>query len=132
MLQAKCRTCQWQSAPLWAKYCNNNEPVNNNNEYLECLTHTGPMCLHILYKYILSKFSAYNMNTHTHRDLPPPPHTLACIINGIPNGSCFLTTVTYKYKTFTAVLFKPLHYSSCLQYGVSGHVCTNCNVCVCT
>ena len=39
---------------------------NNNNEYLERLTHTGPKCLHVLYKYILSKFNAYNMNAHTH------------------------------------------------------------------
>ena len=38
----------------------------NNNECLECLTCTGPKRLHVLYKYILSKFSAYNMNTHTH------------------------------------------------------------------
>ena len=39
-------------------------PVNNN-EYLECLTCTGPKHLHVLYKYILSKFSAY---THTRLD----------------------------------------------------------------
>ena len=39
---------------------------NNNNEYLECLTCTGPKRLHVLYKYILSKFNAYNMNAHTH------------------------------------------------------------------
>ena len=37
---------------------------NNNNEYLERLTHTGPKRLHILYKYILSEFNAYNMNAH--------------------------------------------------------------------
>ena len=40
--------------------------INNNNEYLERLTCTGPKRLHVLYKYILSKFNAYNMNTHTH------------------------------------------------------------------
>ena len=40
---------------------------NNNNEYLERLTRTGPKRLHVLYKYILSKFNAYNMNAHTHR-----------------------------------------------------------------
>ena len=44
---------------------------NNNNEYLERLTRTGPKRLHVLYKYILSKFNVYNMNahtrTHTHR-----------------------------------------------------------------
>ena len=38
---------------------------NNNNEYLEHLTHTGPKRLHILYKYILSTFNTYNMNAHT-------------------------------------------------------------------
>ena len=48
--------------------------TNNNNEYLECLTHTGPKHLHVLYKYILSKFNTYNMHTrahtrmHTHTD----------------------------------------------------------------
>ena len=36
------------------------------NTYLERLTRTGPKHLHILYKYILSKFNAYNMNAHTH------------------------------------------------------------------
>ena len=40
--------------------------LNNNNEYLECRTRTGPKRLHVLYKYILSKFNAYNMNAHTH------------------------------------------------------------------
>ena len=39
--------------------------IINNNEYLECLTRTGPKRLHVLYKYILSKFNAYNMNAHT-------------------------------------------------------------------
>ena len=38
---------------------------NNNNGYLERLTRTGPKRLHVLYKYILSKFNAYNMNAHT-------------------------------------------------------------------
>ena len=51
---------------------NNNSSNNNNNKYLERLTRTGPKRLHVLYKYILSKFSAYNMNAHTrartHRD----------------------------------------------------------------
>ena len=42
---------------------------NNNTEYLERLTHTGPKRLHVLGKYILSKFNAYNMNAHTR------PHT---------------------------------------------------------
>ena len=47
---------------------------NNNNEYLERLTRTDPKRLHILYKYILSKFNAYNVNAHirTHA------HRLAC------------------------------------------------------
>ena len=44
---------------------------NNNNEYLKRLTRTGPKRLHVLYKYILSKFNAYNMNAHTH----PLTHT---------------------------------------------------------
>ena len=39
---------------------------NNNNEYFEHLICTGPKHLHVLYKYILSKFNAYNMNAHTH------------------------------------------------------------------
>ena len=39
---------------------------SNNNEYLERLTCTGPKHLHVLYKYILSKFNAYSMNVHTH------------------------------------------------------------------
>ena len=39
---------------------------NNNNEYLEHLTRTGLKRLHVLYKYTLSKFNAYNMNAHTH------------------------------------------------------------------
>ena len=39
---------------------------NDNNEDLERLTNAGPKRLHVLYKYILSKFTAYNINTHTH------------------------------------------------------------------
>ena len=39
---------------------------NNNNEDLERLTWTGPKRLHVLYKYILSKFDAYSMNAHAH------------------------------------------------------------------
>ena len=39
--------------------------INNNNEYLERLTRTGPKRLHDIYKYILSKFNAHNMNAHT-------------------------------------------------------------------
>ena len=38
----------------------------NNNEYLERLTRTGPKRLHVRYKYILSKFNAYNMNAYTY------------------------------------------------------------------
>ena len=64
---------------------------NNNNEYLERLTRTGPKRLDVLYKYILSKFNAYNMNAHklthahthrlayartrTHAHTHPPTHT---------------------------------------------------------
>ena len=40
--------------------------INNNNGYSECLTHTGPKRLHILYMYTLSDFNTYNMNSHTH------------------------------------------------------------------
>ena len=47
---------------------------NNDNEYLQRLTRTGPKRLHVLYKYILSKFNAYNMNAHTHR----LAHTHSC------------------------------------------------------
>ena len=47
---------------------------NNNNEYSERLTHTGPKRLHVLYKYILSKFNKYNKNTHTHMHA----HTKTC------------------------------------------------------
>ena len=44
-----------------------NQNFNNiSNEYLERLSRTGPKSLPILYKYILSKFNAYNMNAHTH------------------------------------------------------------------
>ena len=39
---------------------------NKNNEDLERLTRTGPKRLHVLYKYTLSKFNAYNMKMHTH------------------------------------------------------------------
>ena len=39
---------------------------NNNNEYLERLVRRGPKRLHVPYKYILSKFNAYNMNAHIH------------------------------------------------------------------
>ena len=46
------------------KPTNNNN--NNNNEYLEQLTRTGHKRLHVLYKYILSKFNAYRTWTHTH------------------------------------------------------------------
>ena len=42
------------------------------NEYLERLTCTGPKHLHVIYKYILSKFNAYNINAHT----PPQTHAL--------------------------------------------------------
>ena len=50
---------------------------NNNNEYLERLTRTGPKRLHVLYKYILSKFIAYNMNAHTHARTHTDSHTHA-------------------------------------------------------
>ena len=53
----------------------------NSNEYLERLTRTGPKHLHVLYKYILSKFSAFNMNAHTHTQTRAHTHTkIICII----------------------------------------------------
>ena len=51
----------------------------NNNEYLECLTCTGPKRLHILYEYILSKFNAYNMNAHTHPHTHTHTETCTCM-----------------------------------------------------
>ena len=42
----------------------------NNNEYLERLSRT-----HVLGKYILSKFNAYNMNVHTHARTHNDSHT---------------------------------------------------------
>ena len=56
---------------------NNND--NNNNGYLERLTRTGTKRLHVLYKYILSKFNVSSMNAHTHArthtDLNTHTHT---------------------------------------------------------
>ena len=45
---------------------------NNNNEYLERLTHTGPKRLHVLYKYIFVKIQCIqherkHTRMHTHR-----------------------------------------------------------------
>ena len=61
-------TVQFSTGPVGSYW-------DNNNECLEHLTLTGPKHLHILYKYIVSKFDAYNMNAHacTHTDL----HTCA-------------------------------------------------------
>ena len=41
---------------------------NNNNEYLECLTRTGPKRLHVLYKYIYCQNSVHTtwMYTYTY------------------------------------------------------------------
>ena len=47
----------------------------NNNDYLERLTRSGPKRLHVLYKYILSKFNAYNMKAHTHTHAHTQTHT---------------------------------------------------------
>ena len=46
--------------------------ANNNNEHLECLTSTGPKRLHVLYKYVLSKFNACNTHTHAHTHTHTP------------------------------------------------------------
>ena len=52
---------------------------NNNNEYLERLTRTGPKCLHVLYKYIFVKIQCIqhecthtdsHMHAHTHTQTP--------------------------------------------------------------
>ena len=50
---------------------------NNNNEYLERLTRTGPKRLHVLYKYILVKIQCIqhectrtHTQTHTHTQAP--------------------------------------------------------------
>ena len=50
---------------------------NTNNEYLERLTRTGPKRLHILYKYILSKFNTDNMNAHAHTDTRTGMHKMS-------------------------------------------------------
>ena len=52
---------------------------NNNNDYLERLTRTGPKRLHVLYKLTLSKVNAYNMNAHTHTHTHAHTHRLADI-----------------------------------------------------
>ena len=39
---------------------------NNNNEYLECLTRTGPKRLHILYRHIVQIQRSQHERTHTH------------------------------------------------------------------
>ena len=43
--------------------------VDERDGRWERLTRTGPKRLHFLYKYILSKFNAYNMNAHSHARL---------------------------------------------------------------
>ena len=45
---------------------------NNNNEYLECLTCTGPKHFHILFTYILSKIQ------HVQHEHPPHTHAHTC------------------------------------------------------
>ena len=60
--------------PHWARLS------QTYNEYLERLTRTGPKRLHVLYKYILSKFNAYRatlMHTHTHAHTQTQSHTHA-------------------------------------------------------
>ena len=53
---------------------------NNNNEYLERLTRTGPKCLHVLYKYIFVKIQCIqhectHTRTQTHRLAHAHAHT---------------------------------------------------------
>ena len=47
---------------------------NNNNEYLERLTRTGPKCLHVLYKYIFVKIQCIQHEC-THTDSHMHAHT---------------------------------------------------------
>ena len=56
---------------------NNDNNISNNNEYVQRLTRTGLKRLHDLYKYLLSKFNAYNMNAHTHARTHTDSHTHA-------------------------------------------------------
>ena len=53
---------------------------NNNNEYLERLTRTGPKRLHVLYKYIFVKIQCVqhectHTRMHTHRLADAHTHT---------------------------------------------------------
>ena len=75
--------CRKARHGVWVNWFPENAPLcspvvvsdNNNNEYLE--RPTGSKRLHVLYKYILSKFSAYNMNAHTHSHTHRDSHTHA-------------------------------------------------------
>ena len=61
-----CSFCLFHSdKPVPSPVVLNIHRFNNNNEYLERLTCTGPKCLHILTNTYLSKFNAYNMNAQT-------------------------------------------------------------------
>ena len=53
--------------------------MNNNNEYLECLTHTGPKHLHVLYKNIFVKIKCIQHEcTHTHAHTHRLAHAHTC------------------------------------------------------
>ena len=74
------RMCMCVCVPTSTSVSRDNTAFNeyhNNNEYLQRLTHTGPKRLHVLYKYVLSKFNAYNMNAHTYACTHAQSHTHA-------------------------------------------------------
>ena len=92
---------------------------NNNNEYLERQTRTGPKRLQVLYKYILSEFNAYNMNAHTHTHMHPHTQTrtrvraqtnthtinpLVCWFRTGKIGLVLLHIAAHKTDTVTSVL----------------------------
>ena len=110
------QTCLWTCLSLcftshaWLNGCTackaqlqrDSHTYNNNNEYLEHLTHTGPKRLHVLYKHILSKFNAYNMNAHTHTCTCTHTHlTHWLVCNSFeactkPSHECVIDTQTFK------------------------------------
>ena len=51
---------------------------DNNNEYLERLTRTGPKRLHVLYKYIFVKIQCIHEYTHAHTETHTCMHACTC------------------------------------------------------
>ena len=73
MLRSRCHT-SWRCLVFHENCYTDRQDVkcNNNNEYLERLTRTGPKRLHVLYKYIFVKIQCKqhectHTRTHTHR-----------------------------------------------------------------